>query len=529
MKQKNTYLASISLVLLLSISGCSDFLNELPDNRTNLSTEQSIAKLLVSAYPNTTFALIGELTSDNTDKNGGSWTAYNLMQEQLATWKNSTDIDNDSPYRLWEDCHKAIATSNHALQAIERKGNPKNLEPQRGEALLCRAYAHFILVNVFCQHYSKSNSTKDLGIFYCTQPETTVTPHYERSNVAETYAYIDKDIEAGLSLIEDASYEVPKYHFNKKAAYAFATRFNLYYQNYNKVIEYSEKVLTSNSSTMLRDWEKGGRLSGNGAIRSNEFVSERNKATLLVIPCQSSWAYVHGPFRVGERYSHNSTISSKESSQSDGPWGTKGTYYYDIPEFQGTTKVIMNKMYSYFEMSDPVNGIGYNHIMYPAFTTDEILLCRAEAYAMKKEFDLSAADLATWLHAFTYSEKVINRATICKFYGEPEYDSDGDQIAGMKYYTPTAPTPKKRLHPAFTVEPGEQESFIHAILHMRRILTMHEGLRWFDVKRYGIEIYRRTIFNGKITITDEMPVNDKRRAIQIPSEAINAGTEANPR
>ena len=120
--------------------------------------------------------------------------------------------------------------------------------------------------------------------------------------MAETYKRINKDIEEGLPLIDDAAYEVPKYHFNKKAAYAFACRFNLYYRNYDKVIEYAEKVLTSNPSAMLRDWQKAGKLSGNGAIRSNEFVSERNKATLLVIACRSSWAYIHGPYHVGEKY-----------------------------------------------------------------------------------------------------------------------------------------------------------------------------------------------------------------------------------
>ena len=529
MKKSYIQLATSLIATLLLTSACSNFLDELPDNRTDLNTEQAIAKLLVSAYPITTFAEIAEMTSDNTDRNGGNWTAYDLMQEQLATWKDATDIDNDSPYRLWEDCYQAIATCNHALQAIEKAGNPPSLNPQKGEALLCRAYAHFILVNIFCQHYSDINSSKDLGIYYNTEPETTVTPHYERSTVAETYIKINKDIETGLPLIDDASYEIPKYHFNKKAAYAFATRFNLYYRKYNKVIEYAEKVLTADPSSMLRDWEKAGQLSGNKEIRSNEFVSERNKATLLVIPCQSSWAYVHGPFGVGEKYTHNPLISNKESSQSDGPWGTKDTYYYDIPEFQGTPKVIMNKMYSYFQLSDPVNGIGFNHIMYPAFTTDEILLCRAEAFAMNKDFEKAANDLATWIHAFTNSQKIIDRESINKFYGEPVYDNTGTQIAGMKYYTPTSPTPKKELHPDFTVETGEQENFIHAILHMRRILTMHEGLRWLDVKRYGIEIYRRTVFNGEITVTDKMPTNDPRRAIQLPSDIINAGIQANPR
>ncbi len=517
MKKKHILLSAVLPAIMLLASSCSNYLDELPDNRTDLNTEQAIAKLLVSAYPITSFAMIGEMTSDNTDNNGGTWTSYSLLQEQLATWKNATEIENDSPEALWEDCYLAIATCNQALKAIEKMGNPASLNPQKGEALLCRAYAHFILVNVFCQHYSETNSAKDLGVFYATEPETTVLPSYERLSVAETYKRINKDIEEGLPLIDDAAYEVPKYHFNKKAAYAFACRFNLYYRNYDKVIEYAEKVLTSNPSAMLRDWQKAGKLSGNGAIRSNEFVSERNKATLLVIACRSSWAYIHGPYHVGEKYTHNNKISTTESCQANGPWGDKDTYYYDIPEFQGTTKVIMNKMYSYFEMSDPVNGIGYNHIMYPAFTTDEILLCRAEAYAMKKDFDKATEDLSIWIHAFTKSEKTIDRASISKFYGD------------MKYYTPEDPTPQKELHPDFTIESGEQENFIQAILHMRRILTMHEGLRWFDVKRYGIEIYRRTVYNGEITVNDKMPANDKRRAIQIPQDVINAGMEANPR
>ena len=42
-------------------------------------------------------------------------------------------------------------------------------------------------------------------------------------------------------------------------------------------------------------------------------------------------------------------------------------------------------------------------------------------------------------------------------------------------------------------------SYTHlCILHMRRIATLHEGLRWPDIKRYGIVIYRRSIANNNI-------------------------------
>ncbi|MEO4962483.1 RagB/SusD family nutrient uptake outer membrane protein, partial [Bacteroides thetaiotaomicron] len=70
---------------------------------------------------------------------------------------------------------------------------------------------------------------------------------------------------------------------------------------------------------------------------------------------------------------------------------------------------------------------------------------------------------------------------------------------------------------------------IHCILHMRRIATLHEGLRWPDIKRYGIVIYRRSIANNNIVVTDEMPVNDARRAMQIPKSVVLAGMQPNPR
>ena len=122
--------------------------------------------------------------------------------------------------------------------------------------------------------------------------------------------------------------------------------------------------------------------------------------------------------------------------------------------------------------------------------------------------------MAAFLKAFSTADD-LTREAVNNFY------------SGIAYYTPTEPTAKKELHPDFTVEAGEQENFIQCILHMRRILTVHEGLRWFDVKRYGIKIYRRTNENNIITVTDELPAGDARRAIQLPQDVINAGLEAN--
>ena len=94
-------------------------------------------------------------------------------------------------------------------------------------------------------------------------------------------------------------------------------------------------------------------------------------------------------------------------------------------------------------------------------------------------------------------------------------------------------TIKKHLHPAFDIdaEGSTQECMLQCLLDFKRIETMQTGLRWFDIKRYGIEIIRRTMAaNGSPLVkTDVLLQNDDRRAIQIPQKVRDAGFTANPR
>ena len=70
---------------------------------------------------------------------------------------------------------------------------------------------------------------------------------------------------------------------------------------------------------------------------------------------------------------------------------------------------------------------------------------------------------------------------------------------------------------------------MQVLLHLRRIETIHTGLRWFDVKRYGIEITRVDVSDGsKVTVTSNvLKKDDKRRALQLPADVITAGLAPN--
>ena len=54
---------------------------------------------------------------------------------------------------------------------------------------------------------------------------------------------------------------------------------------------------------------------------------------------------------------------------------------------------------------------------------------------------------------------------------------------------------------------------------------IHTGMRWFDIKRLGLEFDRKIGKDG----LDHLGIFDERKAVQIPAEIVAAGMQRNPR
>jgi tetratricopeptide (TPR) repeat protein len=491
----------------------------MPDNRLELNTDEKITRLLASGYADHLFVFTTEMMSDNIDDRGSLATSYSVLQDEMYAWKDIKEIGNESPQEVWRTYYLAIATANQALDAIEKMGNPERLNPQRGEALMIRAFHHFYLVNVFAKHYSTANGETDLGIVYMEKPETTVKPEYKRESVAAVYRKIERDIEEALPLIDDNIYEVPKYHLNRSAAYAFATRFYLFYRKYDKAIQCANMVLGENPTRVLRDLTRISSLVQEYGPIAEDYVKPEKNANLLLMSAYSRLGRILGNYSDGKKYMHSRYLAGTETTQTTGPWGVYTTAMFRLPPLSYSLGYIAApKLPSLFEYTDPVAGIGYRRTVYPALQTDEILLCRAEAYIMLENYDKATEDLALWMSQHTTSSVTLNRTLINSYY------------SALDYYRPDEPTVKKELNPEVPIVSPEQENFLHCLLHFRRIETIAEGLRWFDVKRFGIVIYRRYLdANNQVTIQDELTLDDERRAIQLPQSVISAGLEPNPR
>lgn len=509
----------IFIVLLgLFVASCDSYLDETPDNRAEVDSQTKIRKLLVSAYTEGNHALVTELSSDNIDDLGTFNPNSNRFYEQVANWGDMTEINNDDTENIWEKSYSAIAHSNEALAAIEKLGET-NLLAEKGEALITRAYSHFILVNVFCKHYNTITSSADLGITYMEKSETVLNPEYERGNVKDVYEKINADIEAALPLISDDIYEIGAYHFTKKAAYAFAARFNLYYEQWQKAKDYASVVLTANPSSQLRDWSRIAALPQDTEVVSNAYIND--PANLLALTSISGMGTYFGAFYTGSRFNHSGKIAAEQTLFAPAPWGNITGFDYHFRPFVYTgnnlDKTLFYKIPYLREITNAVAQTGYTRTVMIPFTTDETLLVRAEAEIMLKENTKALADINLWSKDI-FIDKETTLAQVDTLYTNMAYSSD------------TLVTQKKKLNPKFTVTSGDQENLIHYVLQCRRILTLHEGLRWFDIKRYGIEVPRFQIqADDKVVVLDVLKADDPRKAIQLPQDVISAGLAANPR
>ena len=534
MKIKNIiYKGSLMLASVAILASCSDQLDTLPDNRTTLDTPKKIAGLLVTAYPDRTPTLFNEWMSDNTDYMGAQNSQGNRGGDQYFFWQEQTEGGNDSPEQVWMLYYEGVYKANEALAAIEDQGGPKNdiLRNSKGEALLIRAYDHFILANEFCRPYNGKTSTKDAGLYYATgiADFSAAAEQSNRGTVADVYAKIAADIEAGIPLLND-TYEVPKYHFNKQAAYAFATRFYLYYEKWEKAKEYADKLLGSNPAASLRDYRALQAMplsKSEQAVKIAEaYCSASADCNLLVQTSISSAGMALAPWLTSKRYTLTNYLSETELFQSNNIWGTSSNLIwkpFTVNSGESNFALLM-KLPREFEIRNTTTGSGYLRTLNVDFTMDEALLNRAEAEIMLGQNDAACADMTIWMKNFFNTNVTLTPTSVQTFFKAVPYAyADAAKMV---------PSFKKHISPRFTIdaEGSVQESLLQCLLNFRRIETVHQGMRWMDIRRYNIEIPRRLIgANGKPSKNlDWLEKDDPRQVVQIPQSIREAGVAGNP-
>lgn len=551
MKLKNILLGLSAVVALTS---CNDFLDKIPDTRVELEQVDQLKMLLVTSYPQANYALVGEFTSDNVDDNNSpdangvryNLTPYDKGDEELFCFQDvKSATGSDSPSDVWAAYYTAIAGANAVLEKIpemQAKGESlkgyEKLPAIKGEALMIRAYCHFILANIFCEAYRGPELSKSIvGIPYIKAPETTVKPHYERGNLADVYDNIQQDLEEGLPLINNGLYGVPKYHFNTAAANAFAARFYLFKRDYEKALAHANAAFGGENvdvAPFMSDiWQNLGNFYyiSDFGLYVNDIDKTRN---FMLVPTYSTFwrRHIGGNRFAASRDAKRATIQGPGPSWEEYRWRSSdgtGEVFSMNPCFNGACGVNGKAEYGtyyagtcneQFEYTDKVAGIGYVHMTRAEFTGEETLLVRAEAKAFLKDKAGAIADLSVWDKAH-------------RVYTSGDYYVDLSEAVLLDFYVTrdpgfgiAKPINIDEVYPCEYTLTDDILPIIQCVQHYRRIETIHTGMRLFDLKRFGIEYSHKYGKDGEILT---MTMMDPRKAIQIPTEVIAAGLEPNKR
>lgn len=476
---------SVISVSIFTLSGCTKYLDQSPDSTwTELDTPEKVSQLLGTAYPKANYITFCEAMSDNVgDKGAGVNERTNI---DPYNFRDVQSIQEDSPEMYWKACYTAIAACNNALKACSSAPDSTLYTAQKGEALVARAYAHFMLVTFFAKFYDASTAAQDPGIPYVTEPETVVMKPYERRTVAYVYEMIEKDLLKGLPLINDVQYKVPHYHFNKSAAYAFATRFYLFKKDYQKVLDYANQTFPNNDlASNMRPWNSVYASMSPAELWATYSNASQN-ANLLLVETPSLYGRYVARYRYGLDYQHEIAILGSNV--------TRGAYAFPLYSYS-TRDYFVPKLTEHFVKASVNATIGDPYVMVPLFTTEEVLFNRAEANiylgnttAVLKDLNLFASKTIRNYNAATHG---ITLSTISAYYG------NSNLTGGV----------------------------LQTVMDFKRAEYVQEGMRWFDLQRYKVTVNHYSITGETYTLTPD----DKRRVLQIPASALTSGITLNPR
>lgn len=489
---------SISLVLLLLSFSCDEFLDEVPDNRVALDNLDKAQQLLTNAYSISSYAFTDWMT-DNVGFTTG--VTIRMNHRQAYEWEDFTDgpTEQDTPIFFWFETYTAIAHANEVLAILdELPANTEELMAQKraaeSEALLTRAYGHFMLVNLFAKHYDPSTASSDPGVPYVDTPETVFIQTYQRNTVQEVYDRVEEDMLQGLEQVDEGFFaNSGKYHFNLNAAIAFASRFYLFKGEFDRCLEFSNMLLGGNPSNFIRDMTStefqnaSSSISGYPQLYSSPDLPS-NLLLMRKISLVQRTDFAHGPLSsfYGDLFASNPFLAATDTREN--------------PAFvKGNNALFPVRYENLFERSSLNSNVGFPYHINQAFRGEEVLLNRVESLVMLNRINDALDDLQLLTdYRYTGSDIQLNMQIIRDFFG-----ATGNPFV------------------------SDRELLLEYTLLERRKEFISQGLRWFDIKRFGIPV-DHVLADGFSTI--RLEEDDLRKVLQIPTSAVDVGgLNPNPR
>lgn len=256
--------------------------------------------------------------------------------------------------------------------------------------------------------------------------------------------------------------------------------------------DFPESRIRDYSGMMPLDRNRRGQLYGNAGNQANLLVS--GVRTLMDRTIYDS------------RFGGSNALWSDMLDARKNPFGRNYVYNTLAIGYQGYDIFGISKFFEYFVYSNQSAGIGQPYVNIPLLTIDETYLYRVEAYIIAGDLDKAAKMMGYFAKFSTVNFQANNENTVTS-------QSIISRVSDASEY-----------QPYYTMNEN-QRKMTKYLANMRKIAFMHQGNRWFEIKRYNLPVTHRLV-DGP---SEVLEAKDLRKAVQIPRTAISFNLTPNPR
>lgn len=238
------YILRITFILLFFSSGCTKYLDAVPDKSltvpNNVADYQALLendKMVFSA------PALGEISADDLYLPDDLWNTQSVLIRETYRW--SKDLKENNTSINWNNAYQKIYYANIVLERVGQLRNTQtsaDVDFLTGWALFCRANAFYDLQEIFGKPYRPASASIDLSI--PLKLNTALREKINRSTVASAFQQIISDLEHAVTLLPAQVSSANRGRPSKAAAYALLSRVYLTMQNYGKALENANNSLS---------------------------------------------------------------------------------------------------------------------------------------------------------------------------------------------------------------------------------------------------------------------------------------------
>ena len=385
----------------------------------------------------------------------------------------------------WTNLYRMISNLNQIINNIDNITGPESEKKHvKGQALAYRAWAHFMLVQLYADRFVPGAANSQPGIPYM---EVVTFEGQERLSVAETYNKINADIIAAITNLEGYT-RANKSHINKSVAQAIQAQIALVQGNWNLAATSANAARQGFSFMSTAQHQDGYNSISNPEFMWASYVQEDQTMYFY-----SFYAYMSHNFNsTAIRQSPKSILKNLYDQIT--PTDVRKTFWYPTAvasqqPFVQSNGVRYNYMSSKFKSVSTSDSRGD----FPWIRVAEMYLIEAEALARQAGKEDLAKDVLLLL--------------------------------------------AKNRDPQYVRSTNTGQALINEILIQRRIELWGEGRNFTDLKRLGLPLERPEAASGSmgghvasIAIKLTEPAGTNNWTWMIPRAEIdtNPNLEQNP-